>query len=61
MAIFLLVLIGVLLAFGALSALWLIPDAKLGRGPKLMMVLFAVALFVFVAWVFLIARHASGG
>ncbi len=59
MFVFLFVLVGVLLAMGALCVLWLIPDEKLGRGPRLMMVLFAGALFVFLLWVFFFARHAA--
>lgn len=60
MFVFLFVLFGVLLAMGALSALWLIPDEKLGRGPKLMMALFAGALLFFLLWLFFVARPVAG-
>lgn len=60
MILFLLVLIGAIGSLAALCALWWIPDSALGRGPKVMMMLFVAGLAGFLVWIVYVARHAVG-
>lgn len=50
MGLTVLIAVGALFAFAGLCALWLIPDATFGKGPKVMMFLFIFSLFGFFAW-----------
>ena len=43
----------VAISFAALLSLWWIPDASFGKGPKVLMVLFILSLFGFLAWLLL--------
>ena len=56
-----LIAIGVLFAFAGLLAMWLIPDATLGKGPKVMMILFILSLVGFFVWLYFFLPIPPGG